>query len=170
VELCGRIKRRPPLWVGGQLLDVLAIRSCRAAIFAALAASAASRCTGLSCGRRLRLPLPVRLVLVALAALLLLCCWCWSSGTSRTRSRNRYGRDYGTRGLPLIPPARPAKSSAQGLGAAAEDDRTKTASAAQRPKGGRILVRSGGDGAGGHYAELPDGSGVQQGQPAAGGP
>ena len=67
-------------------------------------------------------------------------------------------------------PARPAKSSAQGPGATAGDDRTKTASAAKRPKGGRILVRSGGDGAGGPYAELPDGSGDQQAQPAAGGP
>src|SRR3954451_3619115 len=46
------------------------ICSCRAAIFAARAASAASRCAGLSCGRRLRLALPVRLLLVALAALL----------------------------------------------------------------------------------------------------
>ena len=46
------------------------IRSCRAAIFAARAASAAARCAGLSCGRRLRLALPVRLVLVPLAALL----------------------------------------------------------------------------------------------------
>jgi hypothetical protein len=72
--------------------------------------------------------------------------------------------------LPPIPPARPAKSSAQGPGAAAGDDRTKTASAADRPKGGRILVRSGGDAAGGPYAELPDGSGDQAVQPAAGGP
>src|SRR3954471_19219973 len=81
-----------------------------------------------------------------------------------------HGRHYGTGVLPPIPPPRPAQSSAQGPGAAAGDDRTKTASAAQRPKGGRILVRSGGGGAGGPYAELPDGSGDQQGQPAAGGP
>jgi hypothetical protein len=57
-----------------------------------------------------------------------------------------------------------------GAGSGGGDDRTKTASAAQRPKGGRILVRSGGGGAGGPYAELPDGSGDQQAQPAAGGP
>jgi hypothetical protein len=80
----------------------------------------------------------------------------------RNWSRHRYGRDFGTDGLPPLPRARPAQSSAQGPGAAAGDERTKTASAAERPKGGRILVRSGGDGAGGPYAELPDGSGDQQ--------
>lgn len=65
-------------------------------------------------------------------------------------------------------PGPSGKSSAQGPGATAGDDRTKTASAAERPKGGRILVRSGGDGAGGPYAELPDGPGDQQAQPAEG--
>jgi hypothetical protein len=67
-------------------------------------------------------------------------------------------------------PARPAQSSAQGPGVLAGDDQTKTASAAKHPKGGRILVRSGGGGAGGPYAELPDGSRDNQAQPTVGGP
>jgi hypothetical protein len=67
--------------------------------------------------------------------------------------------EHGT-GVLHHPPGPSGKELCSGTGATTGDERTKTASAAQRPEGGRILVRSGGDGAGGLYAELPDGSGV----------
>src|SRR3954471_2980685 len=94
--------------------------------------------------------------------------WRWrpDGGPARCRSRealrNRCPATHS--------PAPSGTELRSGAGSDGGGDLTKTASAAQRPKGGRILVRSGGGGAGGPYAELPDGSGDQQAQPAAGGP
>lgn len=148
------------------------IWSCRAAIFAALAASAASRCAGLSCARRVRLPLLVRLLLVLLAVALavllalVLVVVIWTlpglePTPVREELRNRCPATHS--------PGPSGEELCSGAGSAGGGRPDKDCFRSAAPEGRKDLVRSGGDGAGGPYAELPDGSGDQQGQPPAGG-
>jgi hypothetical protein len=84
------------------------------------------------------------------------------SGPSRDWSRHRYGRNCGTGVLPPIPPARPVKALLRG-----RERRRGTPGPRLLPQrnarlsttSARILVRSGGAGAGGPYAELRTGRG-----------
>ncbi|GAB3312768.1 hypothetical protein GCM10027451_25920 [Geodermatophilus aquaeductus] len=159
MELRGGIEHRPPLRIGGQLLDALADLLVQGGD------PRRSRAVGRLPLRRAQLRSPASLPIRLLPLAVVLVIWTLPElGPTPVREelRNRCPATHS--------PGPSGKSSAQGPGTTAGDDRTKTASAAKRPKGGRILVRSGGDGAGGPYAELPDGPGDQQGQPAAGGP
>jgi hypothetical protein len=70
VELRGRIQHRRHCGSAVSCSTCSPICSCRAAIFAARAASTASRCAGLSCDRRVRLP-PLPVPLAALLRVLL---------------------------------------------------------------------------------------------------
>jgi hypothetical protein len=131
----GSIQHRPPLRVGGQLLDALAYPLAQGCD---LTLGGVGRFPLRRSQRPPSAPLPPCRSDCCSCRLPRCWLWCWwVIWTPRNWNGSRYGRNCGIGVLPPIPPARPAQSSAQGPGATAGDDRTKTASAA--PEGRKDL-------------------------------